>query len=65
MLEALQYSTVWVQGLVLGDADGSSTQVMSMSVVAELLEGRIDSTASNGVHLGSRSTLVAAVSHFL
>jgi hypothetical protein len=49
---------------VLGDADGSSTQAMSKSTVAELLEGQIDTVATNGVHWGSRSALVVAVLHF-
>jgi hypothetical protein len=55
---------MWVRGLVLGDADGSSTQVTSMYTVAELLEGWIDTAAANGVHWGPYSALVAAVSHF-
>jgi hypothetical protein len=36
-----------------------------MSVVAELLEGRIDAVAANGVRWGSCSTSVATMSHFL
>jgi hypothetical protein len=35
-----------------------------MSTVAELLEGQIDTVAANVVRWGSRSTLVATVSHF-
>jgi hypothetical protein len=38
-LEALQSLIVRVQGFVLGDTDGSSTQATSISAVAELLEG--------------------------
>jgi hypothetical protein len=38
---------------------------VSMSLVVELLEGQIETTAANGVHWGSRSMLVAAVLHFL
>jgi hypothetical protein len=49
---------------VLADADGSSTQAMSMSTVAELLEGQIDTVAANVVRWGSHSALVATVSHF-
>jgi hypothetical protein len=64
-LDALQSSTVQVRGLVLGDADGSSTQATSMSAVAELLKGQIYTTAANGVHWGFCSMLVAVVSHFL
>jgi hypothetical protein len=40
---------VWDWGLGLGDTDGSSTQATSMSTVAELLEGRIDTAIANGV----------------
>jgi hypothetical protein len=35
-----------------------------MSLAMESLEGRIDAVATNGVRLGSHSTLVAVVSHF-
>jgi hypothetical protein len=63
-LEALQSSMTRVRGLVLGDTNGSSTQATSMFTVVELLEGRIDTVAANGVHWESCSTLVAAVSHF-
>jgi hypothetical protein len=35
-----------------------------MSLVMESLEGQIDAVATNGVRLGSHSTLVAVVSHF-
>jgi hypothetical protein len=38
-LEALWSSVAWVQGLVLGDVDVSSSLVTSMSMVAERLEG--------------------------
>jgi hypothetical protein len=64
-LEALQTSTARVWGLVLGSTDGPSSLATSMSVAAELLKGRIDAAAANGVHWGSSSTLVAAMSHFL
>jgi hypothetical protein len=63
-LEALQTLVARVQDLVLGSADGSSSLETSMSIVAELLEGWIDVAAANGVYWGSRSTLVATVSHF-
>jgi hypothetical protein len=46
-------------------ADGSSSLAAPMSMVMELLEGRIDVVAANGVRWGSRSALVATVSHFL
>jgi hypothetical protein len=35
-----------------------------MSTVVELLEGRINTVAANGVCWGTRSMLVAALSHF-
>jgi hypothetical protein len=49
---------------VLDDADGPSSLVASMLAVAEQLESWIDATTANGVHWGSRSALVATVSHF-
>jgi hypothetical protein len=49
---------------VLGRADGPSSLAASLSVVVELHEGRIDAAAANGVDWGSRSALVATVSHF-
>jgi hypothetical protein len=50
---------------VLDDADGPSSLAASMSAVAEQLKSWIDGVAANGVHLGSHSALVAAMSHFL
>jgi hypothetical protein len=64
-LEALLTSTMHVRDLVLDNTDGLSSLAASMSTVVELLEGRIDAAAANGVHWGSHSALVAAVSHFL
>jgi hypothetical protein len=48
-LEALRTSAAPIQGLVLGDVDGSSSLAASLYMVAELLEGRIDTAAANGV----------------
>jgi hypothetical protein len=42
-----------------------SSLAASMSTAVELLEGRIDIMAANGVRWGSCSTLVATMSHFL
>jgi hypothetical protein len=33
-------------------------------MLVELLDGRIDTTTTNGVHWGARSALVTALSHF-
>jgi hypothetical protein len=44
--------------------DGSSSLVASLYVVVELLEGWVDTVATNGVRWGARSVLVAALSHF-
>jgi hypothetical protein len=41
-LEALQSSTTCFQDMVLGDVDGLSSLVMSLSAVSERLEGWID-----------------------
>jgi hypothetical protein len=51
-------------GLGAGSDDGPSTLEASMSTVAELLKGWIDTVAANRVHCGSYSALVAIVSHF-
>jgi hypothetical protein len=45
-------------------ANGPPSLVASLSTTAELLEGRVDDVATNGVHWGTRSALVAALSHF-
>jgi hypothetical protein len=45
-------------------ADGLSSLLASLSSTAELLEGYVDTEAANGVHWGTRSTLVACLSHF-
>jgi hypothetical protein len=51
--------------LVLDNTDGPSSLAVSMSMVVELFEGRINTAAANGVHRGSRSMLVATMLHFL
>jgi hypothetical protein len=63
-LEALWTSTTWVRDLVLGNADGSSSLSASLSMVAELLRGRVDVVVANRVRWGTQSTLIAALSHF-
>jgi hypothetical protein len=63
-LEALRSSAAQVQDFVLGDANVSSLLAMSLSAVAERLEGWIDAGATNRVHWGSCSAFVTAVSHF-
>jgi hypothetical protein len=50
---------------VLGRADGPSSHAASLSTVVELLEGQVDAVVTNGVRWGTRSVLVAALSHFL
>jgi hypothetical protein len=52
------------RGLVLDNADMSSSLTTSMSVVGEQFESRIDAAAANGVRWGSYSTLVDTVLHF-
>jgi hypothetical protein len=64
-LGALRPSAARVRDLVLGNADGLSSLAASLSMVAELLKGQIDTTTANGVCWGTRSALVAALSHFL
>jgi hypothetical protein len=64
-LEALRSSAARVWDLVLSGADGSSLLATSLSTVVELLKTQIDATSANGVCWGSRTALVATVSHFL
>jgi hypothetical protein len=42
----------------------SSSMAASLSMAAELLKGQVDATTANGVHWGTQSALVAALSHF-
>jgi hypothetical protein len=49
---------------VLDNADEPSSLAASLSVAVELLEGWVDFMAANGVRWGTRSALVAALSHF-
>jgi hypothetical protein len=49
---------------VLDNTDGPSSLATSISTTGELLKGRINATAANGVCWGSHSVMVAAVLHF-
>jgi hypothetical protein len=64
-LETLRTLAARLWDLVLGGANGPSSLVVSMSAVTELLEGRIDVAATNGVRWGPCFALVATVMHFL
>jgi hypothetical protein len=64
-LEALRTLALRVWDLVLDNADGSSSLAASLSMVVQLLEGRANATAANGVHWGTRSALVAALLNFI
>jgi hypothetical protein len=50
--------------LVLGNVNETSSLAASLSTVVELLKGRINTVAANGVHWGTWSALVAALSDF-
>jgi hypothetical protein len=63
-LVVLWTSVVRVWDLVLDDADELTYLVASLSVVVELLEGRVDAAITNGVCWGIRSALVATLSYF-
>jgi hypothetical protein len=63
-LEALQTSVAQVWNLVLDNANGSSSLAASLPMVVELLKGGINTAATNGVRLETRSVLVATLSHF-
>jgi hypothetical protein len=58
-------SAALVQDLVLGDVDGLSSLVASLSMVVELFKSQIDTATANGVCWGTRSVLVVALPHFL
>jgi hypothetical protein len=48
-LEALRTSAALVRDLVLGNIDGPSTLAVSLSMVVESFEDRINTMAANGV----------------
>jgi hypothetical protein len=55
-----------IRDLVLGNVDGPSSLAVSLSLVEELLEGGIDTVATNGVCWGgTQSVSAAALLHFL
>jgi hypothetical protein len=54
-----------VQDLVHRGHVGMSSLVASLSSATELIEDHIDMAATNGVRWGTKSALVAVVSHFL
>jgi hypothetical protein len=59
-LEALWTLASRVRDLVVDNADGLSSFAASLSMVVELLNSRVNTTAPNGVCWGGRSMLVAA-----
>jgi hypothetical protein len=63
--KALWGSAARVRDLVLGGPTGTSSLAASLSLVLELIEGRVDATAANGVCWGAWSVLTTALSHFL
>jgi hypothetical protein len=63
-MEALLTFAPRVWDMVLDNANGPSSLAASMSMAVELLKGRMDATAANGVRWGSHSALVATVLHF-
>jgi hypothetical protein len=54
-----------VQDLVHRGPVGTSSLVASLSSATELIEDHIDMAATNGVRWGTKSALVAVISHFL
>jgi hypothetical protein len=52
-LEALRTSATLVWDVILGEAGGPSSLVMSLSMVAEEVENWINTTAANGVWWGT------------
>jgi hypothetical protein len=64
-LEALRASTALVRDSVLGDSSRSSSLVASLAKMAGEDKNQINTAAANGVEWGTRSMLVAVLSHFL
>jgi hypothetical protein len=64
-LETIRSSMARVWDLVLERANGLSSLATSLSSMVELLEDCIAVAIANGVRLGTRSALAAALSHFL
>jgi hypothetical protein len=50
---------------MLGDTGEPSSLAASLAMVAEEVENWINTMAANGVRWGTRSALVAILSHFL
>jgi hypothetical protein len=46
-------STVFVRDLILGDTNGSSSLAMSLAMVADEVEKRVNATAANTVRCGT------------
>jgi hypothetical protein len=63
-VEALWTSAARVRDLLLDGADMPSSLASSLSTTTELLEGCIETAVANGINWGTRSVLVAALSHF-
>jgi hypothetical protein len=59
----LRTSVVQVWDLLLDNIDGASSLAASLFKVVELIKGRIDTTAADGVRWGTRSVLVANLLH--
>jgi hypothetical protein len=62
---ALRASAALVQDSMLGDTGEPSSLAASLAMVAEEVENWINTMAANGVRWGTRSALVAILSHFL
>jgi hypothetical protein len=63
-LWALQSSTTWDRDLELKGFDEMSSLAASLSLVEDLIEGRVDAAATNRVRWGSWLALTAALSYF-
>jgi hypothetical protein len=49
---ALQNLDTWVRELVLKRTDETSSLATSLSSTVDLIEGRVDAAATNGIHWG-------------
>jgi hypothetical protein len=63
-LRALRSSTTQVRDLVLKRSHETSSLAVSLSSTADQVEDCVDTAATNRVHWGAQSALIAALSHF-
>jgi hypothetical protein len=62
--QALRNSATRVWDLVLERSDEAPSLAAALSITVDVIEGRVDAAATNGVHWGAWLVLTAILSHF-